>query len=75
MPVAIVNNLCIARHITKQMSASRQLKKLNAMIDSLPSGPQFKVCYIQVVEDLKDENGKFKKEDLKMWYCNPVELV
>jgi hypothetical protein len=45
------------------------------MIDSLPSGPQFKVRYIQVVGDLKDENGKFEKEDLEMWYRNPVELV
>jgi hypothetical protein len=45
------------------------------MVDALPSGPPFHVRYISVVGDIKEENGQFQKEELELWYRDPVELV
>lgn len=45
------------------------------MVDKLPSGPEW-ICKDMTQEgDLMDENGDPKKEQLELWYRDPVECV
>ena len=45
------------------------------MVDSLHKGTSFDVKYVEVTEDIKDDDGNFAKEKLEVWFRNPVELV
>ncbi|TFK31052.1 hypothetical protein BDQ12DRAFT_619650, partial [Crucibulum laeve] len=49
-------------------------KLLNA-IDALPQGVDWKLENITLTGDVLDEEGNLMKEELELWYCDPVECI
>ncbi|KAI0086605.1 hypothetical protein BDY19DRAFT_864872, partial [Irpex rosettiformis] len=57
-----------------ELSFKNQAQLIEA-IDQLPGGPEWKCQPVTVAGDQKDINGKELKEELELWFRDPVECI